>query len=321
MLLGKNNIKFGRVSIASGTQGFFGEGYWYHPILHPFGLDFDGADFAAKTTTFSYNKGFMPLDQNFTPRALFPDCIKVYPLKGLALNAVGLSGPGAKTLFEMGIWQERTKPFWLSFMAIGKTKAERIRELREYVALLKKYLPEFLGPVGLQINYSCPNTQHALEELLHEIWEGLTIAAELGIPLMPKLNILASPEAVRDISQHPNCDAVCISNTIPYGELFDRIPWKKWFGSSLKDKSPLAKYGGGGLSGKPLLPLLLEWIRKARAIGLTKPINAGGGIVSLPDAISVFEALGSDNDSIALGSIAFLRPWRVKKIIDAVNGN
>ena len=123
---------------------------------------------------------------------------------------------------------------------------------------------------------------------------------------------MAPVEAAHEISTYPNCDALCISNTIPYGQLPDRIPWEKLFGSALKEESPLAKYGGG-LSGKLLLPLLLEWIRAARKRDITKPINAGGGILSLPDAISVFEDLGSGNDSISLGSIAFLRPWRVKK--------
>src|SRR3989344_7751324 len=33
-------IEFGRVWGASGVLGFFGEGYWFHPYLKRFGLDF-----------------------------------------------------------------------------------------------------------------------------------------------------------------------------------------------------------------------------------------------------------------------------------------
>lgn len=313
------DIRFERVWSASGAQGFFGEGYRFHPLFKPFGLNFYGSTPVGKTTTLFYNKGNMALKPDLMPRDLFPDCIKVYPFKGLALNAVGLSGPGAEALFETGEYQKNTKPFWLSFMAIGKTKEVRLQELRRYVALLKKYLPGFRTRVGLQLNFSCPNTNHNLAELLEEIWECLTIASELGIPLMPKLNALVSVEAARDISYHPACDGLCISNTIPYGQLSDQIPWKELFGSDLPSESPLAKYGGGGLSGALLLPILLSWIRRARQIGITKPINAGGGILSLPDAISVFDTLGRGNNSIFLGSIGFLRPWRVAGIIRGIN--
>ena len=40
-------IPFGNVFGASGVQGFFGEGYWFHPYLKPFGLDFGDATFVA----------------------------------------------------------------------------------------------------------------------------------------------------------------------------------------------------------------------------------------------------------------------------------
>ncbi|MEK7078406.1 MAG: hypothetical protein AAB911_02450, partial [Patescibacteria group bacterium] len=114
-----------------------------------------------------------------------------------------------------------------------------------------------------------------------------------------------------DIANHSACDAICISNTIPWGQLPDRIDWEGLFGSKI---SPLAHLGGGGLSGKPLLPLVIDWITKARRVGLRKHINAGGGILSIKDGMKVFMA---GADSISLGSIAFLRPWRVEGIIHA----
>ena len=40
---------FGPVWGASGVQGFFGEGYWFHRWVP--GLSFDGCTFVAKTTT------------------------------------------------------------------------------------------------------------------------------------------------------------------------------------------------------------------------------------------------------------------------------
>jgi dihydroorotate dehydrogenase len=304
-------IPFGSILSASGVQGFFGEGYWFHPYLEPFGLDFSNFTFVAKTTTLEKRPGNLPLRDDLTPRELMPKCIHVKPWQGVALNALGLSGPGASVLLRTGRWQARQKPFFVSFMSVDRTAQGRLDELKDFVGLFGRYLPQFQAPVGLQINYSCPNVGLHLDGLLNEVWDGLSIASRLDIPLMPKFNVMLPPEAARDIGGHPFCDALCISNTIPYGQLPDRIDWKKLFGPV----SPLAKYGGGGLSGKPLLPLLLEWLEKIRDIGFTKPINAGGGILSLDDARRV---LDTGADSIFLGSIAFLRPWRVREIGHAI---
>ena len=305
------DVKFRTVLGASGVQDFFGKGYWFHPYLTPFGLDFAGSTFVAKTTTFSPRAGNMPLRDDFAPREFLPKCIYVKPWQGIALNAVGLSGPGALALFSTGRWQARKEPFFLSFMSVAATAGERLVELKKFVELFASCIQDFCAPVGLQINYSCPNVGMHLDGLLNEVADGLAIAGRLNIPLMPKFNLLLPPEVARDIGNHPQCDALCVSNTIPYGQMPNRIDWKKLFGSV----SPLVEFGGGGLSGKPLLPFLLLWLMRVRRAGFTKPINAGGGILSLADARSALAFA----DSISLGSIAFLRPWRVRGIITALN--
>ncbi len=311
-------IKFKKVWCASGVQGFFGEGYWFHQPLKPFGLDFAGATFVAKTTTLLENKGNMELNPDFTPRELLPDCIWAPPWKDYALNAIALSGPGARALFERYEWQKRTKPFFISFMSIEDTPEKRLEELRCFLNVLNIYvheLEDFRAPVGLQINYSCPSVGLHLDALLREVSDALDTASRARIPLMPKFNLLIPVEAARDISRHPACDGICMSNTIPFNQL-PKDMRRKLFGFA---PSPLAKYGGGGLSGGPLLPFLLAWLTKARRVGLEKPINGGGGILSLGDAKAVLYA---GADSIFLGSIAFKRPWRVRHIIHTLqNGD
>ena len=149
------NIDFGPVTDASGVRGFFGEGYPYHKFMRPFGLNFKGATFVAKTTTLLPRTGNMPLKKDcITPQNLLPSCVVVKPFKGIALNAIGLSGPGADFLFKQGRWQERTKPFFLSFMSVESTKKSRLEELCEFVTIFKRHLQNFKAPVGLQINYS-----------------------------------------------------------------------------------------------------------------------------------------------------------------------
>ncbi len=306
-------IEFGPVWGASGVQGFFGEGYWFHKPLRPLGLDFSGATFVAKTTTLLPRAGNMPLASDFRPREWSPQCIRANFWEGVALNAVGLSGPGVVRLLETGLWQKRRKPFFLSFMSMGKSRDERLGELQDFVALLAAEQTSFRAPFGLQLNFSCPNAGHELDELTEEAEAALDVAAKLAVPLVPKFNLLLSPYRARRVSEHKACDALCITNTLPWSALSaeDRV---LLFGTTT---SPLAHLGGGGISGAYLLPKLLCWLVDARVAGLKKPINAGGGILSHSDAYAVWTAMGP-GQSISLGSVAFLRPWRVRGIIRAM---
>ena len=310
-------IDFGSVLGASGVQNFFGEGYPFHRFARLlFGLRFRGMTFVAKTTTLWERLGNMPL-RGTQPRELLPRCIVVRPLKGVVLNAVGLSGPGAMELLLDGRWQARTEPFMISFMSVSEQVKDRMLELREFTRLLGRSLlcsSPWRGRIGLQVNFSCPNVGLDPAHLVDEVGEALDIASALGIPLVPKFSVLLPVEVAREIAQHPACDAICISNTIPWGQLSKVIDWKGLFGS---DFSPLAHLGGGGLSGRPLQRLVSGWVGCAVwNAGITKPINAGGGILSLADAREMMDAGAS---SIFLGSIALLRPWRVRGIVRAFN--
>ena len=305
-------IDFGNVLGASGVQGFFGEGYWYHKAWSPLGLNFDGMTFVAKTATLLPRKGNMPLTRDYTPRYPFPGCIKAKPLSGIMLNSVGLSNPGLGALLGAGKWQKLTKPFWLSIMSLADTPKRRLEELRIMVDTIGFAKDSLSAPFGLQINLSCPNTEHDPHELIGESAKVLETAHMLGVPVMPKYGIASAPiQAVRELEQHPGCDAICVSNTLPFG--WQGVDWQNVWGSKT---SPLAKLGGGGLSGKALRPLVCEWISRLRDAGFTKPINGGGGILCPEDVVRYHDAGAS---SVFLGSVAALRPWRVKAIINQAN--
>ncbi|MBM3205153.1 hypothetical protein FJZ48_04245 [Candidatus Uhrbacteria bacterium] len=305
-------IDFGHVLGASGVQGFFGEGYWFHHLWHLFGLNFNGMTFVAKTTTLLPRKGNLPLTRHYTPAVLFPGCVKAKLLRGVMLNSVGLSNPGLGALLDTGEWQKRTAPFLLSIMSLADTSQKRLEELRRMVESIGFAKERFSAPFGLQINLSCPNTGHDPHELIGESASVLEIAASLGVPVMPKYSIASAPiEAVRELNDHPDCDAICVSNTLPFG--WQGVDWQNVWGSK---SSPLAKLGGGGLSGKTLCPLVCEWIVRLRDAGFTKPINGGGGILS-PKDVSHYHHAGAS--SVFLGSIAVLRPWRVKATIHQAN--
>ncbi|HTK04853.1 MAG TPA: hypothetical protein VL500_04675 [Candidatus Eisenbacteria bacterium] len=302
-------IDFGPVLDASGVRGFFGEGYAHHGLWKPFGLRFKGSTFVAKTTTFAARAGNMPLGDDLRPKHVKPECVVVKFSRGVALNAVGLSGPGAKALFARGLWQRRVDPFFISFMSVAPTMPERLAEVASFVTEFALHLPSFAAPVALQMNFSCPNVGVDHGAVVEEVSWSLRLASILGIPLVPKFNALLPMDAAVEISRLHHCDGLCVSNTLPWGALPDRIDWKGLFGS---DTSPLAKFGGGGLSGAPLLPLVADWVAAARATGICKPINAGGGILSARDALTLLDA---GADSVFIGSAAILRPWRVAGII------
>ena len=153
-------IDFGHVLDASGVRGWFGEGHPFHRWI-PFGLSFAGSTFVAKTTTLE------PRDPNgalagdgLTTRVLRQPCVRVDWRRGVALNALGLPGPGLEALLATGRWQRRTEPFFLSHAAVAETAEGRLDEVHRFVRILRAALPDFAAPVGLQVNFSCPNVPH-----------------------------------------------------------------------------------------------------------------------------------------------------------------
>lgn len=309
---------FGPVCGASGVQGFWGEGYPIHRVLRilfPGRFSFQGMTLTAKTVTLYRNLGNMPLKgDGTTPKERIPRCVVVNFRKGYMLNSVGLSNFGARFYLDSDHWQEHDGPVILSFMCLGKTRQERVSEIEDFVSLLLMYIrySKFQGKVALQINFSCPNVGHELDELVKEVEEMLCIASALGIPLIPKFNILLDPERAAEIARHRFCDAICVSNTIPWGHLPEFIDWKGLFGSTA---SPLEARGflKGGLSGAPITDIVRRWVSSYSVLNAGKPLCAGGGIMTPADAVNLMEF--PCVKQIFVGSVASLRPWRLQPII------
>jgi dihydroorotate dehydrogenase len=247
----------------------------------------------------------MPLQEDgITPEEWFPRCIHMGwrgIIYGTILNSVGLSGPGFQALLEMMLWQERKGPGWLSWMCVGPTRKRRREERRAMVELFMQHKEKFLGIIGLQENFSCPNVGLDPSHLIDEAHEACEDAEPLGIPYLIKINALVSPRTARKMADHPFCKGVINSNTIPVGQLKDLIDWRRLMGSP---DSPLAKkgFGPGGLSGKPLHPIVCDWIKEARDIGFEKHINACGGLF-YPQDVDAFKAAGANSCSYATGRI------------------
>ncbi len=237
------------------------------------------------------------------------------------MNALGLSGPGAQALLERGIWQKWTDTFTLSFMSVAPTAEGRLKEYQCFVALLKDHLPYFYASgrkVALQNNVSCPNVKVKMGNIVEEVHNMADAGAILGIPQIFKINILVSIDEAHAISRHKHVDAICLTNTLPYGSQpygeSNHIDWKDLLGMN---ESPLKQFGGGGLSGAPLFPLLLDWLRRAKGY-VHKPLIVVGGIMSKRDVQLIQEVKQEEGvriEAIALGSIVMLRPWNIVEVV------
>ena len=315
-----------KVNAASGALGWAGEGYWYHKIYKFLFPSFKRAmakiNFVAKTTTWNENKGNLPLDENYEPTELFPKCIKVYPLQGMMLNAVSLSGPGFNALLHAGEFQNvKRNAFGLSFMPIGATIDEMLWETKKFrdklieVLLAESYhFYNFQSPIWLQVNQSCPNTIRSDGQILIYMKDILGMLQPLrkvhGIVLDLKVNFLVSNALVAEICKSDLCDVVTISNTIKFGNKDSGIRWKRLFW--WRRSSPLARFGGGGLSGRPLFDGVCKKIFSLRKDGIKIPIKASGGIFSVQDVRTV-KVYGAD--AIEFATVISLRPWRVESIV------
>ncbi len=288
-----------RVFTASGAQGFTGEGWWYHRFLKPFGLKFDKATLITKTVTTQPRLGNLK-------NSILPDCIKVNFAKEAALNAVGLTNAGVQNYLVT--WATIRKPFVISFATVGESLEDKVGESWGFATSLLKVLHRMNPEMAIQYNVSCPNVgQSYTIDGLKQILQPLRY---LKLPIIIKVNSLFPIEKILELENF--IDAVSLGNSLPWDSLSDELK-VELFGSIT---SPLKKYGGGGLSGRPLLPYTLRALGELRWMGFRKPIIAGGGIMDENAIHQVFE-VGAD--AVELGSVCFLRPWRVESMIQTAN--
>lgn len=318
------NINF-NVNAASGSLGWFGEGYWYHKIssliIPFFKKTLDNLTFVAKTTTWESRQGNLPLKEDYSPRELFPKCIKVYPLRGFMLNAVNLSGPGFGALLETKRWQNLNRSFGISFMPVGITLDLMLREtlcFRE--RLIKTILRNgFNSPFWVQVNISCPNTERDHQESIintTKILEMLQpLRDEYGLVIDLKINLLMPNSVIKKLWEKDLFDLITISNTLKYKTEGFGIRWKRLFW--WRKTSPLEKFGGGGLSGKPLFNALCDKILSLRRENIQRGnlllrIKASGGIMSVKD-VRIIKAYGAN--AIEFATAISLRPWRIYRLV------
>jgi dihydroorotate dehydrogenase len=228
---------------------------------------------------------------------------------------VSLSGPGAETILSSPKLHQKKMPFQLSFMSVAESQSGRLEEFNEFINILLREHRNYKASIGLQLNVTCPNTEHdnpQFQEII-KMLDMCDALVEKGVAIILKISVEMPIDNILTFGAHKNCHAICTSNTVNFGAMPEKIDWKKLFprGSPLLKRN-LDIMTPGGLSGAPIFPLVIEQIQELRRAGFTKHINGGGGILYKRDAQKILDA---GADSISIGSVAFLNPLAIPSII------
>lgn len=261
---------------ASGALGFDGKGWpWEQPVRWLGLLKPELFTIVMKSLTLHPRKGNLKLWNPF-------HCVRL--LKEGVVNAVGLTNPGVDAWLKNKYPAIEKSP-WSFIVSIHGEKLEDYLELAKRLSACSKIK-------GIEINVSCPNTDNDLRHHTQEVIDTVAaISYSCRFPLILKLSathdyITIAQETAKYI------EAISI-NSVPWGGIY---PGKR---------SPLAKLGGGGVSGK----IAQSWTWKM-AKEISQAVNVpviGAGVWDYEDVEKLFR-LGCKG--IAFGSVFIRYPWR-----------
>jgi dihydroorotate dehydrogenase len=277
---------------ASATLGFDGRGYppldtllslklpGLKPLLDP-GL----FTIVTKTLTLHERKGNY---RWYYP----PSCIRL--IRSGSVNAVGLTNPGIRWWLREIVPRIDTSDIVVSIFSDRSENEKYLEELGEMAMQLDK-----LDLTAIEINASCPNTGgDCLKQSAQRIIDGcLTVHAMTRHPVIFKLSVA-----------HPLEEIAALLNQLPPKTVeaisINSVPWSAVFPDR---KSPLKKYGDGGVSGKPAQKF--TWKAVEKLVGLTDIPIIGPSVWDYED-IETLMRIGAS--AISFGAAFFIpgRPTR-----------
>lgn len=260
---------------ASGALAFDGKGWpWEYPLRWTGLLDPSLFTVVIKTLTRHPRKGNLKLYRPWM-------CIRFLPHG--AVNAVGLTNPGIEW------WCKTIGPtvHKKRIALIGSILSESIKELKEMALMLNDY--EF---VGLEVNASCPNSKDDLLSNTKKVIEGaLAVKEKSRMPLILKLSVVHDIETI--VRELNGCVETYSINSVPWNIAFpDR-------------KSPLAKLGNGGVSGK--IVQSHTWGLLEKLVRITNTPIIGPSVWDYDD---IAEVRKRGARAISFGSVFMRYPWR-----------
>lgn len=265
---------------ASGALAFDGRGWpWEKPLLWMGKLQPGLFTIVVKSLTLRPRKGNLRWWNPFR-------CVRL--LRGGTVNAVGLTNPGVEewvnTIYPR-IAQATVKEGWSFVVSIAG------EDLQEYMEMAIR-LKECTALKALEINASCPNTSGELQQNSQAV-----IDAAKALKYVTKLPLILKLSYTHDYVKIARAlegvvEAVSIN----------AVPWSAAFPEK---KSPLAKFGGGGVSGRVAQTFTGKVLRDLAS--QTKIPVIGAGVWDYEDIAKLF---GMGAKAIAFGSIFLRYPWR-----------
>lgn len=200
------------------------------------------------------------------------------------VNAIGLTNPG------IDCWVEKVAPrIPDDYQMIVSIEANEAQDVDEMIGMLNRQ--EILG---IELNLSCPNTASANNRTLDKTLAVCEVAAQKSRhPVIAKISYthdyLALAQKLQGLGK---IEAISI-NSIPWNILYP------------DQTSPLARFGGGGISGKKIQPWTWKMVQEISQIPKIPVI--GPSVWDYEDIDRIFR-LGAK--AVSFGSIFISYPWR-----------
>jgi dihydroorotate dehydrogenase (NAD+) catalytic subunit len=266
---------------ASGAMGYNGRGWLHEQLFRLLGLlDVRLFIHRAKTITLP------PREGNF--RWYKPwDCVRPIWADGRivgTVNAYGLTNPGLDWFlsFIAPYLRDKSIPLIASIFSDSKDSP---KELGIMASRLGK-----LGFVAIEYNTSCPNTGHGVEKNVETVVKGVdAIEQNCDLPIGLKLSVAQDVDSI-----------VCeVKHKVQYLDI-NSVPWHMIFPGI---KSPLEKFGGGGVSGK--IAQRLTWALGKRLKSISDVPVIWPSIWDDKD-VAIAREMGADAESY--GSVCLCKP-------------
>lgn len=253
---------------SSGALGYDGNGWAWEQPFKWVGL-LDTSKFTPTTKTLTY----LPRKGNFNP---YNPLGTIRFIRGGVVNAIGLTNPG---LFD-----------WINKYGHGKQIVSIHPENESEAWVMASAISNRTNAIAIELNVSCPNVGCADNHQVISLCK--SVCGETKRPVILKLSVTHDyKDIIPEVEGLRRLEAISI-NSVPWDVVF---PGKK---------SPLAKYGGGAVSGKAAQKYTWEMVK-----GLTKITNIpviGPSVWEKGDIEKLYE-LGAQ--AIGFGSIFLRKPW------------
>lgn len=288
--------------LASGSQGFDGQGYWWkfwEKILAGLGLiDLNLFAIVLKSIGVKPHRGNRPLYR--VVKFISENGQVVSPLRALiqpesiagVVNAIGLDNPG------FDYWLNKIYPKILksNLKVVFSAVMTGQEKETEFLGMISR-LNELENIVAVEFNPSCLNIDSDLLDNFHKV--------------------MALTSSISQISKHPlilklgysqdYCNIAKRTEKFIKAISINSVPWLMVFPAKI---SPLARYGGGGVSGKRVQRYTWQMVKDLRA-ATSCPVIAPS-VWNYEDIERVYK-LGVS--AISFGSVSLPYTWRPTQFV------